>query len=131
MLKRLGWFVVWLSLAVAACESFLYPRFEAKMWENYLRLQEVQPGMTRDEVIARMGPPQVSEEAEKGGEKYTILLYRTHTMDMPGGETVRGGLTPLIFKGNRLVGTGQRAYARIMDTIPQDTLRPTPYELTR
>lgn len=117
--------------SLVACETFLYPRFEGKMWRSYLNLQEIQPGMTKDEVLARMGNPEVAEEAERAGEKYTIWLYRTHTMDMPGSETVRGGLTPLVFKDNRVVGIGQRAYARIMGTIPQDTLRPTPYELTR
>ncbi len=80
-----------LLLTAVACESFLYPRFEPQMWRSYVNLQEIQPGMTKDEVLARMGAPEVKEEAEREGGKYTLWLYRTHTMDMPGSETVRGG----------------------------------------
>lgn len=130
MWMRLLWSVLLLA-ATTACGSFLYPRFETQMWRNYVNIQEIQPGMSKDEVLARMGPPEVREEAERAGVKYTLWLYRTHTMDLPGSETVRGGLTPVILQDNRVVGIGQRAYARVMGTIPQDTLRPTPYELTR
>ena len=60
-----------------------------------------------------MGPPGVVEEGENPGE--TFLFYQTHNMDKLGNETIRGGLTPLVFKDDRLVGIGARAYNRAMD----------------
>ena len=127
MLPCLLYFLL-LTAFLPACEKVLYPRIESSMWSSYFQLQEVKPGMTRNEVVARMGPPRVVEEGGKTGESF--LFYQTHNMDSEGSETIRGGLTPLVFKGDRLVGVGQRAYNRAM-AFPVKDATNLPYELTR
>lgn len=111
---RLGLFLLMLLAGLPACaERVLYPRIDAGMWSSYFQLQEIRLGMTRQEVIAKMGPPRVVEEGSgKSGESF--LFYQTHNMDTEGSETIRGGLTPLVFKNDQLVGIGQRAYNRAM-----------------
>lgn len=123
-------YLVLLTALLPACEKVLYPRIEPSMWSSYFQLQEVKPGMTRQEVISRMGPPRVVEEGGKSGENYSFLFYQTHNMDFDGSETIRGGLTPMVFKGDRLVGVGQRAYNRAM-AFPGKDSTALPYELPR
>jgi hypothetical protein len=122
-----------LSLLVAGCGSYLYPRFEKGMWSSYIRLQDVRLGMSRVEVEGIMGPPQTREEGDYRGGEYVVYFYQTHTMDSEGGNTVRGGYTPLVFQNDRLVGMGKRFYLTAMDRPileepPKDTL---PWSRTR
>ena len=61
-------YLVLLTAFLPACdkvnEKVLYPRIEPSMWSSYFQLQEIKPGMTRQEVIARMGQPRVSKRGE-------------------------------------------------------------------
>jgi hypothetical protein len=129
-MRRCLLYLLLLTAFLPACERVLYPRIESSMWSSYFQLQEVKPGMTKQEVIARMGPPRVSEEGSRTGENYSFLMYQTHTMDTEGSETIRGGLTPLVFKNDRLVGVGQRAYNRAM-AFPSKEPTALPYVLPR
>ena len=113
MLPFLLYLVLLLACLPACGERVLYPRISPSMWSSYFQLQDIKLGMTKQEVIAKMGPPRVMEEGGKSGE--TFLFYQTHNMDTEGSETIRGGLTPLVFQNDRLVGIGQRAYNRAMD----------------
>jgi hypothetical protein len=88
---------------------------QERIFQVYFRLQEVKPGMNRAEVEAIMGPPQVQEEGDFLGGRFLFLFYRTHNMDYEGSSTVRGGFTPLILQGDRLVGLGRRDYFRATD----------------
>ncbi len=105
--------VLWLVFLPVCADKVLYPRIEPSMWSNYFQMQEIKPGMTKKEVVSRMGPPRVAEEGRNAGE--SILLYQTHNMDTAGSETIRGGLTPFVFKDDRLVAIGQRSYNRAME----------------
>jgi Protein of unknown function (DUF3192) len=93
-------------------EKVLVPRYSPTVWSNYFQLQGISPGMTKEEVVAKMGPPRVAEEGGRKGESF--LFYQTHNMDKLGNETIRGGLTPLVFQDNRLAGIGRRSYNRAM-----------------
>lgn len=106
-------YVILLTVFLFGCaEKVLYPRISPPMWSNYFNMQDIRGGMTKQEVISRMGPPRVTEEGKNSGE--TILFYQTHNMDTEGSETIRGGLTPFVFKDDRLVAVGGRAYQRFM-----------------
>jgi len=128
MIHLLILLLVVLLSGLPACGNILYPRFESQMWSSFFNLQELQPGMTKEEVITRMGPPRVTEEGVKTG--VSVLMYQTHTMDQQGSETIRGGLTPLVFQNDRLVGVGQRAYNRAM-AFPDREAGTMPYVLPR
>ncbi len=128
MMRPFLLFLAVVLLWLPACGNVLYPRFESQMWSSYFHLQEVRPGMSKQEVISKMGPPRVTEEGAKSG--LSVLMYQTHTMDSEGSETIRGGLTPLVFQDDRLVGVGQRAYNRAMAFPNRDAATP-PYVLPR
>ncbi len=104
-----------LSLLVAGCGSYLYPRFDKQMWSSFVRLQDVHLGMSRGEVEGIMGQPTTKEEGEYRSGEYMVYFYQTHTMDSEGSNTVRGGFTPLVFQNDRLVGIGKRYYLTAMD----------------
>jgi outer membrane protein assembly factor BamE (lipoprotein component of BamABCDE complex) len=128
MLPFLLYLVLLMSCLPACGEKVLYPRIDSSMWSSYFQLQDIRPGMTKQEVIAKMGTPRVVEEGGRSGESF--LFYQTHNMDTEGSETIRGGLTPLVFKNDRLVGIGQRAYNRAM-AFPAKDATTLPYVLPR
>jgi hypothetical protein len=88
---------------------------QKQIFSEYFRQQQVNIGMSREEVEAIMGPPQIQEEGDYGGGTFLLYFYRTHNMDYPESGTVRGGFTPFIFQNNRLVGKGSRAYFKAVD----------------
>ncbi len=114
------WFIVALGmLGAAGCEdTILYQRFDRQMWSNYINLNQVHKGMSQREVEAQVGPPRVKEEGDYQGGHFVFYFYHTHSMDQEGSNTVRGGFTPLVFKGDRLVGIGAREYKMATDQFP-------------
>ena len=88
---------------------------QRQIFTEFFRQQQVKIGMSREEVEAIMGPPQIREEGDFRGGNFLLYFYRTHNMDYPESNTVRGGFTPFIFQNNRLVGRGKRAYLRAVD----------------
>jgi hypothetical protein len=127
------WIILALSLLVAGCGSYQYPRFDKQMWSSFARLQDVHLGMSRGEVEGVMGPPAIKEEGDYRGGEYMVYFYQTHTMDMEGGNTVRGGFTPLVFQNDRLVGIGKRYYLTAMDRpiIEEPPKESLPWSRTR
>jgi outer membrane protein assembly factor BamE (lipoprotein component of BamABCDE complex) len=120
-------YLVLLTTFLPACrERVLYPRIEPTIWSSYFQLQEIRPGMTKQEVTAKMGSPRVVEEGDKSG--YSFFFYQTHNMDKEGSGTIRGGLTPVVFKNDRLEGIGARAYNRAM-SFPSRDANTLPYVL--
>jgi hypothetical protein len=88
---------------------------QKQIFSEYFRQQEVKLGMSRQEVEAIMGPPQIQEEGDFKGGHFLLYFYRTHNMDYPESGTVRGGFSPFIFQNDRLVGKGSRAYFKAVD----------------
>lgn len=123
--------MLWLRLLLllvifsVGCEHVLFQRFEKDMWSNYMHVNELHIGMSRAEVVGLMGQPGVREEGDYRGGHYTIYFYLTHSMDFDDATTVRGGYTPLVFKGNKLVGIGKRDYREAVDRPDVGNL-PTP-----
>ena len=112
----------WLSLLVIivplvlGCGGGIQTQWpQKKIFNEYFRQQEVKMGMSRAEVEAIMGHPQVQEEGDFRGGRFVLYFYRTHNMDYPESDTVRGGFTPFIFQNNVLVGKGSRAYHKAVD----------------
>lgn len=109
-----------LGMLAAGCGETILTQFPQKqIWSTYVNLNQVHLGMTRSEVIGIMGPPGVREEGDYRGGRYTFFFYRTHNMDFDESNTVRNGYTPLVFKGDRLVGMGKRDYRLAVDR-PED-----------
>jgi hypothetical protein len=130
--------MVWLHLVlilgmfgIGCGEPILYQRFEKDMWSNYIRLNQVKPGMRAPEVVGIMGPPAIREEGDYREGHYVIYFYLTHSMDFPDSDTVRGGYTPLVFQNDRLVGIGKREYRLAVDRPVEDVTPNLPWKRTQ
>ncbi len=120
-----------LGIFSAGCtESVLYQRFEKDMWANYVHSNELHLGMNRAEVVGIMGQPQIKEEGDYRGGHYVTYFYLTHSMDFQDSNTVRGGYTPLVFQGNKLVAIGKQDYRQAVDRPDVGSL-PTPAPTNR
>jgi outer membrane protein assembly factor BamE (lipoprotein component of BamABCDE complex) len=97
-------------------------------FNTFFRMQNVRAGMSRNEVEAVMGPPQIREEGDYRRGHFVFYFYRTHSMDMAGSNTVRGGYTPLVFQGDYLVGMGTRAYLRAVDRPWMEPVEKSPWQ---
>lgn len=124
----------WLSLLLIViplawgCGQKILTQWPKKeIFATYFRGQEVKLGMSREEVEGIMGPPQIKEEGDFRGGRFLLYFYRTHNMDYPESDTVRGGYTPFVFQKNRLVGKGRRGYLKAVDrSWSEDLPPPTP-----
>jgi outer membrane protein assembly factor BamE (lipoprotein component of BamABCDE complex) len=108
--------MAWLHLVLVLVA---YQRFEKKMWANYIHVNELKKGMSKEEVLGIMGPPGTEESGDYRGGHYTMFFYLTHSMDFEESNTVRSGYTPLVFQNDRLVGIGKRDYRRAVDALEE------------
>ena len=127
------WFVILLICGVlgGGCAERIQTQLPKQGTFNlYFRLQNVKTGMTRSEVEAVMGPPQIREAGDYRRGQVVLYFYRTHSMDYEGSNTVRGGYTPLVFQGETLEGMGKRDYLRAVDRSWMDLPVSTPGQRT-
>jgi outer membrane protein assembly factor BamE (lipoprotein component of BamABCDE complex) len=76
---------------------------------NQEQVNKLQMNMSADDIRTLMGIPDFSESFNKEGETVQVLFYRTHH-EKSDGKTTKTECTPLIFKQNKLVGWGDKAY---------------------
>jgi outer membrane protein assembly factor BamE (lipoprotein component of BamABCDE complex) len=123
--------MVWINLLLllgvmaSGCDQIVYQRFEKSMWTNYIHTNELKKGMSKAEVLGIMGPPGIKESGDYFGGQYTIFFYQTHSMDFDESNTVRNGYTPLVFKGDKLVGIGRRDYRSAVDRAESEGIPKT------
>lgn len=76
---------------------------------NAQHIRELQVGSRIDDVRAKLGTPDFNELFQKDGEQIQVLFYRTQHVSSDS-RTTKDECTPLIFKDNKLVGWGDKAY---------------------
>ncbi|WNO62019.1 DUF3192 domain-containing protein [Rheinheimera sp. MMS21-TC3] len=76
---------------------------------NQEQVNNLQLDMPIDSVRGLMGKPDFSELFTKEDVAIQVLFYRTHHVKSDG-KTTKDECTPLIFKQNKLVGWGDKAY---------------------
>jgi hypothetical protein len=83
-----------------------YNSVQSTISENNAHLLQLQVGMSRADVLARMGPPEQSEGYRWG----TVLLYRTAMTSGIYG-TADADLTPVVFDSEAmLIGWGRNFF---------------------
>ncbi|TGD75862.1 DUF3192 domain-containing protein [Mangrovimicrobium sediminis] len=103
------------SLLTAGCvfidgEHVKDTDWEVEQRDNRAAISKLEIGMTREAVLDRLGTPNDSEAFTADGEEVRVLFYRTrHTTS--DGRTTRDETTPLVFRGDRLVGWGDEVYS--------------------
>ena len=64
--------------------------------------------LTQDDVMRRLGTPDITEAVLQGKDLYQVLYYRTHR-DTPDGITTTAECTALLFKNRQLIAIGESA----------------------
>lgn len=63
-------------------------------------------------IQAELGTPNFSELVVDNGTRYRVLYYRTHRVTADG-ETTKDECTPLVFRDDQLIGTGELALRQV------------------
>ena len=85
---------------------------------NRERLTELKIGMTREEVLEHKGKPWKTEAFVKDGDTYTVLYYVTQRI--PDGATTDEEMTPVVFRGQSLIGWGRHFFSDLRIEIRQE-----------
>lgn len=78
--------------------------FNAKVISRF----ELSDNHLQDDVIKRLGGPDITEAVEINGAVYQLLYYRTHRK-LPDGITTEDECTALLFANRQLVAIGEEA----------------------
>lgn len=81
---------------------------------NKIQITKLIPGASRDEILATMGAPDITEAKKSGQDFLQVMFYRTHRVKSDG-ITTQDECTPLLFRNNELVALGDNAYANFVN----------------
>lgn len=108
------------GIAVYAAFVFLvvafYPDKPENMdWkdrEEYNRVQitKLKLGSTREEVLALLGSPDITEAKRQNDTAIQVMFYRTQHV-RADGLTTQDECTPLLFENDKLIAWGEGAYS--------------------
>jgi len=85
--------------------------------KNNENLMQVDVGMSKDQVLASMGTPQLSELYHNiEGREVQVLYYLTER-DYPAAVSIRERCTPLVFVEDKLQGWGESAYMKSINVL--------------
>ena len=99
----------------------IYPdRPENMDWqdrEEYNRVQitKLKLGSTRDEVLALLGSPDITEAKKHNDTAIQVMFYRTQHV-RADGLTTQDECTPLLFKNEKLIAWGEGAYVSYLQS---------------
>jgi hypothetical protein len=122
---RIG-FLLGFFLLLTACLSNNTLETHAIAENNIYRLRQLCVGMSEDEVFVRMRAPVKEEQVVIENDQYDIWFYITKRTSLDQDHLMRRNLTPLIFKNERLIGSGYTLYDRViyLAAIPSDLVPP-------
>lgn len=81
---------------------------------NKSHIAQLQIGAKREEVLALLGSPDISEAKKVGDKSIQVMFYRTQHKKSDG-VTTQDECTPLLFKDNQLVAWGEKVYQDYLD----------------
>lgn len=117
--RRIAYGVVIYAVFVVAIIS-LYPDSPEHMdWKdreefNKVQIAKLEFGVSRQEIIALLGAPDISEAKKEGSGRVQVMFYRTEHKQADG-ITTQNECTPLLFKNDELVAWGDGAYKSYND----------------
>ena len=79
--------------------------------EEYNRVQitKLKLGSTREEVLALLGSPDITEAKKQGNAAIQVMFFRTQHV-RADGLTTQDECTPLLFENDKLIAWGEGAY---------------------
>jgi hypothetical protein len=103
-----------LALFTSGCATYQgYADFRNK---NRANLMKVEVGMSKSRVLEIFGSdkyyamtnPYKSDLISNKGETIEVIYYYTDYIDYDSGKSLESGLTPIIFKDNKVIGWGRK-----------------------
>lgn len=76
---------------------------------NKVQITKLKLGSTREEVLALLGSPDITEAKMQGSREVQVMFYRTQHV-RADGLTTQDECTPLLFENEQLVAWGEGAY---------------------
>ena len=114
VIRRIGIGVALYAVFVAAVISFYPDKPEDMDWQdreeyNKVQIAKLELGVSRQEIIALLGSPDISEAKKVGVNRVQVMFYRTQHKKSDGITTMNE-CTPLLFENDMLVAWGNGAY---------------------
>ncbi|AYA63596.1 MULTISPECIES: DUF3192 domain-containing protein [unclassified Alteromonas] len=102
------------ALFVFLVMSFYPDKPENMDWQdreeyNKVQITKLKLGATREEVLALLGSPDITEAKMDSGTTIQVMFYRTQHV-RADGLTTQDECTPLLFEGDQLIAWGEGAY---------------------
>ena len=115
VVRRIGLGVALYAIFVAAVVLFYPDKPENMDWkdrEEYNRVQitKLKLGSTREEVLALLGTPDITEAKQQGATVIQVMFFRTQHV-RADGLTTQDECTPLLFENDKLIAWGDGAYS--------------------
>ncbi len=76
---------------------------------NKVQITKLRLGSTREEVLALLGSPDITEAKMQNGTSIQVMFYRTQHV-RADGLTTQDECTPLLFENEKLIAWGDGAY---------------------
>lgn len=77
---------------------------------NKVQITKLRLGSTREEVLALLGSPDITEAKIDNGTTIQVMFYRTQHV-RADGLTTQDECTPLLFENEKLIAWGEGAYS--------------------
>ena len=77
--------------------------------QNYINTLSVEDTISKEAIIDRLGPPDITEAKILEDKTYQVMFYRT-THQKSDGITTKDECTPLLFKDGKLIAWGKSAF---------------------
>lgn len=102
------------ALFVFLVLSFYPDKPENMDWQdreeyNKVQITKLKLGSTREEVLALLGSPDITEAKMENGTTIQVMFYRTQHV-RADGLTTQDECTPLLFENDTLIAWGEGAY---------------------
>ena len=76
---------------------------------NKVQISKLELGITRAEVMALLGTPDITEAKKQGNTAIQVMFFRTQHV-RADGLTTQDECTPLLFENDKLIAWGEGAY---------------------
>ncbi len=102
------------ALFVFLVLSFYPDKPENMDWQdreeyNKVQITKLKLGSTREEILALLGTPDITEAKMQDGTTIQVMFYRTQHVRADGLTTL-DECTPLLFENDQLIAWGEGAY---------------------
>lgn len=116
---RIGIGVLLYAVFVAAVIMFYPDKPQDMDWKdreeyNKIQISKIELGLKKQDVLALLGSPDISEAKRVNEKEMQVMFYRTQHKQADG-ITTQDECTPLLFVNDQLVAWGDSAYQSYID----------------